>query len=127
MQTDEKIRLAEDIAHQLTGVDPNEFKKWVEYLKVQGDLSRAKELAKLLSQSAMLRGGPRRSYDLISSLKLDDLMKASPDERIEVLGYASRILEGMLAQTSGVLKGYRISQDDIRRARVYRRGASFSS
>jgi len=125
MDTDVKIKLAEDVANQLTGVDRNEFKKWIEYLKVSGDTNKAMRLAELLSRSQMLRERPQRSYALISSLKLDNLMKAPLNERLEVLGYASRILEGMLGRPSGVLRGYRISEEEIRRAREHGRRARF--
>lgn len=124
MDTDTKIRLAEDFANQLTGVDRNEFKKWMEYLKVSNDVNRAMKLAELLSASPMLRERPQRSYALISSLH-SNLIKVPLNERLEVLGYVSRILEGMLAQPSGVLKGHRISEAEIRRARQHGRRTEF--
>ena len=94
MTTDEKVRLAQQIAGQLIGVTPSEWSKWCSYATRNG-LKRALQLAKYLQNSPSLRRGPQQSYRSISQVirRFQEILKSLyQDELAEVLGYARRWL-----------------------------------
>jgi hypothetical protein len=99
MHTDQAVELATQLADQLVDVDRNEWKKWTEYFKRDGDLERALSLAQRLSQSPMLRDMPRLAYrkinDVIKKHKAT-LTKLSEDDIHQLLGFVGWRLIGRL-------------------------------
>ncbi|MFQ6120962.1 MAG: hypothetical protein ACE5KE_13895 [Methanosarcinales archaeon] len=114
MDTDKKIKKAEELVEELVGVDRNEFKKWVNYLESKGDLNKGLKLAKLLSTTPMLRGMPQRTYGTIykvMSKRKNEFMQINFSESLEILGYAERIFIGNLSKSlKGYLKGVRVGK-----------------
>ncbi|MFA0768662.1 MAG: hypothetical protein ACO2PL_11275 [Armatimonadota bacterium] len=94
MTTDEKVELAQQMAGQLVGVVPSEWRKWCSYASRKG-LRRALQLARCLQHSPSLRLGQRQSYQSIAKVIASfqvDLANLSQDDFLEVLGYATRWL-----------------------------------
>jgi len=99
MHTDQAVELATQLGDQLIDVDRNEWKKWTEYFKRDGDLDRALSLAQRLGQSLMLRPGQQSAYrkigDVIKKHK-PALTKLSMDDLHQVFGFISWRLVGRL-------------------------------
>lgn len=110
MDVEKKIEIAESLAKDLIGVERTEWNKWVEYLKYRKRLEHTLTLAKLLSDSSMLRDRPQRSYRTIfhvmnrRRLQLEQLLM---DDLTEILGFVSYILMGRLSKPlKGILKEF---------------------
>jgi hypothetical protein len=112
MHTDQAVELATQLGDQLIDVDRNEWKKWTEYFKRDGDLDRALSLAQRLSQSPMLRDMPRLAYrkinDVIKKHK-PILVKLSEDDIHQLLGFVRWRLIGRLGMP---LEG-RLKTEDV--------------
>lgn len=97
MTSDEKVALAERIAHALHGVRRNEWQKWMNYFSRTGNLERAVELARKQAASMWLRPEPKRAAQSIASVVgnqfADQLKKLPFNELEEVFGYVGRCLE----------------------------------
>jgi len=92
MNTDEKIKIANDIYKKLINVQRGEWNKWVSFFKAKKDWSLSLKLAFMLSESPMLRPGPRDSYRKIYKAISDKrkiLEKMKFSDVIDIFGYIS--------------------------------------
>lgn len=94
MTIDERVDYARKLAEELRGVTQTEWSKWAEYAHREG-LEKAIFLANALSQSIMLRPGPKHSYEVIfrvMSRESGRLKGLKREEVSEIIGFAGRWL-----------------------------------
>jgi len=95
MDTDEKIEIAKSIYKELVDVKRTEWNKWVEYYKLKRDLNKAISFSHILSESVMLRVGPKKAFGRINKVmrKNKNIIEKIPfNEVSEIFGYVSRLL-----------------------------------
>lgn len=94
MNTEEKIKLSLEIVNGLNRVRRSEWNKWVNYF-IANNLEKALTLAQLLSNSLMLRYGPKTNYKTIYNVlnnkkeKLKKMIQKNPLDLFETFGYIS--------------------------------------
>ena len=101
LNREEKIELAEELAGRLTGIDRNEWKKWVEYIAIKRSIGEGIYLAQSLSSSPMLRERLQRTYSTIYRVikeKEPELKSLAFSDQLEILGYVGRIMVARLAR-----------------------------
>ncbi len=94
MIIEEKLKLALEIAKRLNHVRRTEWNKWVNYF-IANDLEKALTLAQLLSNSQMLRYGPKTNYKTIYNVlnnkkeQLKKIIQENHSDLFEIFGYIS--------------------------------------
>ena len=94
ISVDEQITMAEQLAHQLGGVERNEWLRWAQ-LAIDTGLDEAIAAAKRMSVDPSLRNNIQKAnqviYGAVTSAR-QRLARLTPWERQAVLGYVSRLL-----------------------------------
>lgn len=91
MDTDEKIKIADRIYKKLVNVQRNEWNRWMNYFEHNG-WAKALTMARILSQSSMLRLMPQKNYKRIYdilSIESEKMKKMGVTEVMEIFGYIS--------------------------------------
>ena len=96
MEVDEKIKIAEDIlTSKRIRLRRTEWSKWLQYFK-SNSLEKALNLARLLSNSVMLRRNEKEAYraiyQIITSNKRQ-LSNVSKQDLLEIFGYISWLIK----------------------------------
>jgi len=90
MDTDRKIEIAKTISKGLVDVKRTEWTKWAEYYKLKHDLGKAIFFSHTLSNSPMLRVGPKKAFRQINSIMIKNrkIIEGIPfNETSEIFGY----------------------------------------
>ncbi len=99
MTTDEKVKLAEEIAGRLVGIVPSEWGKWAAYA-VRHGVENGLRFAQMMMSSPSLRPGQRQSYrtifEVLSCFEVS-LRGLPPSEVAEILGY---VRQSLIARSS---------------------------
>ncbi len=94
MTTDEKVKLAEEIAGRLVGIVPSEWGKWAAYAARHG-VEKGLRFARTMMSSPSLRPGQRRSYQTIFEVlsRFEESLRGLPSSEVaEILGYVRQSL-----------------------------------
>jgi len=95
METDRKIEIAKRISKELVDVKRTEWNNWVEYYKLKHDLDKAISFSYTLSNSPMLRVGPKKAFGRINSVmrKNKNIIEKNPlNETSEIFGYVGWLI-----------------------------------
>lgn len=121
MDTDEKITIAKELKEEFTGIDRNEFSKWIGYL-TKHDIKRSLDYACYLSMSPMLRTLPKESYKKICTIlnkKKYGFEKIEHSELIDIVGYVRWLLIGETVTLRGAFKKAKVTKKDLTEAKLY--------
>lgn len=95
METKKKIEIAKRISKELVDVKRTEWNKWVEYYKLKRNLDKAVSFSYVLSNSPMLRVGPKKAFRRINSVMRENkksIEKIPFNELSEILGYVDWLI-----------------------------------